>query len=72
MTTQHQSPYNELPYTPARLRMPRPAYVPMTDTRRAMLAAYVETRQWLAGVSPKPMVVNQDAVSMWERETIQS
>ena len=70
MTTQPQSPYNELPYHPTRLRMPRPEYKPMSDKRRAMFASYVATRQWLAGVAPEPAVVNQDAVSMWERETI--
>ena len=69
MTTQPQSPYNELPYHPARLRMPRPEYVTMSDKRRAMFASYTATRQWLAGVALEPAVVNQDAVSMWERET---
>ena len=34
MTTQPQSPYNELPYTPARLRMPRPDYTARNGSRR--------------------------------------
>jgi hypothetical protein len=69
MTTQPQSPYNELPYTPARLRMPRPEYTAMSDKRRAMFASYTATRQWLACDAPEPAVVNRDAVEMWERET---
>jgi hypothetical protein len=68
MTTQPQSPYNELPYHPARLRMPRPEYAAMSDKRRAMFASYTATRDYLAGIVPRPSVLNGDAVAMWERE----
>ena len=71
MRTQPQSPYNELPYTPARLRMPRTEYKPMSDKRRAMFASYVATRDYLAGIAPRPAVLNGDAVAMWEREVNQ-
>ena len=63
------SPYDELPYRPSQLRTPRLDRFPMSTDRRAMFAAYVATRQWLAGLAGEPAVVNEDAVAMWARET---
>jgi hypothetical protein len=70
MTTLPQSPSNELPYLPHRLRLIRPEYVAQSEKRRAMFASYVATRDYLAGIAPRPAVLNGDAVAMWERETI--